>query len=66
MLIGRDNEQSILLGLLEKPESQFCVVYGRRRVGKTYLIRQGQMEEQLFSLMSLSHLLLSVAEIQQL
>lgn len=40
MLIGRDNEQSILLGLLEKTESQFCVVYGRRRVGKTYLIRQ--------------------------
>lgn len=25
---------------MEKEESQFCVVYGRRRVGKTYLIRE--------------------------
>ena len=29
-----------MLGLLEKEESQFCAVYGRRRVGKTYLIRE--------------------------
>ena len=26
--------------LLEKEEAQFCAVYGRRRVGKTYLIRE--------------------------
>ena len=29
-----------MLGLLEKEESQFCAIYGRRRVGKTYLIRE--------------------------
>lgn len=40
MLIGRENEKSELLRLLDKDESQFCVVYGRRRVGKTYLIRE--------------------------
>lgn len=40
MIIGRDNERQTLLSLLEKEESQFCVVYGRRRVGKTYLIRE--------------------------
>ena len=40
MLIGRKKEQAILRGLLEKEESQFCAVYGRRRVGKTYLIRE--------------------------
>ena len=40
MLIGRKNEQRELLSLLEKEESQFCAVYGRRRVGKTYLIRE--------------------------
>jgi hypothetical protein len=40
MIIGREKEQNELLGLLEKEESQFCVVYGRRRVGKTYLIRE--------------------------
>ncbi len=40
MIIGREKEQGELLRLLEKEESQFCAVYGRRRVGKTYLIRE--------------------------
>lgn len=40
MIVGREKEQQELLGLLEKEESQFCAVYGRRRVGKTYLIRE--------------------------
>lgn len=40
MIIGREKEQKELLSLLEKEESQFCAVYGRRRVGKTYLIRE--------------------------
>lgn len=40
MIVGRQKEQSELLGLMDKEESQFCVVYGRRRVGKTYLIRE--------------------------
>lgn len=40
MIIGRAKEQRTLLELVEKEESQFCVVYGRRRVGKTYLVRE--------------------------
>lgn len=40
MIVGREKEQRELLGLLDKDESQFCAVYGRRRVGKTYLIRE--------------------------
>lgn len=40
MLIGRSEQQKELLALLEREESQFCAVYGRRRVGKTYLIRE--------------------------
>ena len=40
MLIGRKKEQAILRNLLEKEEAHFCAVYGRRRVGKTYLIRE--------------------------
>ena len=40
MLIGRENEKRQLLALAGKDESQFCAVYGRRRVGKTFLIRE--------------------------
>lgn len=40
MIIGRENEQRELLGLMDKDDAQFCAVYGRRRVGKTYLIRE--------------------------
>lgn len=40
MLIGRDKEKQILLGTLGEDDSQFIAVYGRRRVGKTFLIRE--------------------------
>ncbi len=40
MIIGREKEQEILNGLLESDESQFVAVYGRRRIGKTFLVRQ--------------------------
>lgn len=40
MLIGRDSEKQILLGALHEEYSQFIAVYGRRRVGKTFLIRE--------------------------
>ncbi|MBQ3657198.1 MAG: ATP-binding protein [Bacteroidales bacterium] len=63
MLIGREKEQKILKTAFNSDESQFVAVYGRRRVGKTYLVRQffkgkltfahsgqakGSMPEQLF------------------
>lgn len=40
MLIGRDNERQILQNALNEEYSQFIAVYGRRRVGKTFLIRE--------------------------
>lgn len=40
MLIGRDNEKRILQDALTEEYSQFIAVYGRRRVGKTFLIRE--------------------------
>ena len=40
MLIGRKQEKQELLDLLESDQSEFVAVYGRRRVGKTYLIRE--------------------------
>lgn len=39
-LIGRIKESALLNGLLSKPESEFVAVYGRRRIGKTYLVRR--------------------------
>lgn len=40
MLIGRDKEKQILKNALSEEQSQFIAVYGRRRVGKTFLIRE--------------------------
>ena len=39
MLIGLENEQKKLKDLLETDKSEFVAVYGRRRIGKTFLIR---------------------------
>lgn len=40
MLVSREKEKRVLLDAINAEESQFIAVYGRRRVGKTYLIRQ--------------------------
>ena len=40
MLIGREKEQYILRQALQADRSRFVAVYGRRRVGKTFLIRK--------------------------
>lgn len=40
MLIGREKELQILQEAYESEYSEFVVVYGRRRVGKTFLIRE--------------------------
>ena len=40
MLIGREKEKQLLLDALTDEYSQFIAVYGRRRVGKTFLIRE--------------------------
>ena len=64
MIIGRKEEQQILHSAVQSENSEFIAVYGRRRVGKTYLIREtfgykftfqhtglakGNTKEQLFS-----------------
>lgn len=40
IIIGRKNEQEELRRLYELNEAKLVAVYGRRRVGKTYLIRE--------------------------
>lgn len=38
-IIGRVREQNLLKDLISSKKSEFIAVYGRRRVGKTYLIK---------------------------
>ena len=39
-IIGRVAEQHELKRLCQSPRAEFLVVYGRRRVGKTFLVRE--------------------------
>ncbi len=49
MLIGRKEQQAELWRAYEWEESKFVAVYGRRRVGKTYLVRETFGEKITFS-----------------
>ncbi len=40
VFIGRETEKSILIDAYQHHDSRFVAVFGRRRVGKTFLIRQ--------------------------
>ena len=40
MLVAREKEAKLLRSALEDEYSQFIAVYGRRRVGKTFLVRE--------------------------
>ncbi|MBQ5452989.1 MAG: ATP-binding protein [Bacteroidales bacterium] len=48
-LVGRKNEIKELERCLNTPKSEFVVVYGRRRIGKTFLIRNFFNEKYDFS-----------------
>lgn len=39
-IIGRKKEMQHLKSIVESPKSEFLAVYGRRRVGKTFLLRE--------------------------
>jgi len=39
-IIGRDKEKALLDAVRKSKEAEFVAVYGRRRVGKTYLVRE--------------------------
>lgn len=40
MITGRDREKAILNRLLRSKKAEFLAIYGRRRIGKTYLIHE--------------------------
>ena len=48
-MTGRKEEQRLLRELASSGESEFVVIYGRRRVGKTYLVRETFNNEFFFS-----------------
>ena len=39
-IVGRKDEIAILDRVTESSRSEFVAIYGRRRVGKTYLVRE--------------------------
>ena len=48
MIIGRKQEQEKLMEAYRADESRFVAVYGRRRIGKTYLIRETFAQQMTF------------------
>jgi uncharacterized protein len=54
-MIGRVNEKKILQEALKSSSAELIAVYGRRRVGKTYLIRSVYEKELCFVLSGLHH-----------
>jgi AAA+ ATPase superfamily predicted ATPase len=49
-IAGRLNEQQLLRQLLQENTSEFLAMYGRRRVGKTFLIRNVYQKEIAFQM----------------
>ena len=47
-LIGREKEVEILQDLLKSDKSELIAIFGRRRVGKTFLIRETYKNETIF------------------
>jgi len=54
-LIGRQEEQQILRNAFESREAEMVAVFGRRRVGKTFLVKQVYGERIVFELTGLQH-----------
>jgi len=48
-LIGRDRERNKIDKLLASSSAEFLAIYGRRRIGKTFLIRQYLKSQIVFS-----------------
>ena len=55
ILIGRKKELGALKGLLNGNRSEFVAIYGRRRVGKTFLIRTAFENQFTFQVTGLAN-----------
>ena len=54
-VIGRNEERSVLESCLQEQRSHFVAVYGRRRIGKSFLIEQTLGPHACFSLVGTYH-----------
>lgn len=55
ILIGREKEQAILNQTLSSNEAEMVAIIGRRRVGKTFLVRSVYAEKIRFEITGLQH-----------
>jgi len=55
LLIGRKKERQILLDALASPEPEMVAVIGRRRVGKTFLIKKTYKQQLVFEVTGLQN-----------
>lgn len=53
-IIGREQEQKELQRLLNSGSSEFVMIYGRRRVGKTFLVRETLGKDFCFAMTGLA------------
>ena len=49
-IVGREKEKDKLNKILQSNQAEFLALYGRRRVGKTFLIRQYLKKHIVFDL----------------
>ena len=54
-MVGRNEEIQILRSMLDSSESEFVAMIGRRRVGKTYLIRNAYENQITFELTGIQY-----------
>lgn len=54
-LIGREKETKIMKNLLQSKEAELLAVIGRRRVGKTFLIKKIYHEQMSFQITGIQH-----------
>ena len=54
-IAGRHDEQVLMRQLLQTGKSEFLAVFGRRRVGKTFLIRSVYQKELAFQMTGIAH-----------
>ena len=55
VLIGREAEKAILRDALQSPEAEMVAVIGRRRVGKTFLIKKAYGSDIVFEITGLQN-----------